>query len=209
VYRLRKIWPEYWGRVRIQFRSLSLELKNKQPTPKRIVDQEFLLMVRQEPELPIAAWRGRDWEYVPTFLPAFEAEKAAAEQGEEAAWTFSWLVRKAFFHESRTVCMRFILADVAREAGLDVDRFLADWDSGRFRRQVIEESHRGWEELKVRGSPTFVLPSGKQVWNPGAIGVEWGPQYSVKKITPADCPNGDCLQVFRDMLNETIAVAMG
>jgi hypothetical protein len=101
--------------------------------------------------------------------------------------------------------MRFVLADVAREAGLDVDRFLVDWDSGRFRRAVIEESHHGWEELKVPGSPTFVLPSGKQVPNPGAIGVEWGPHHSVQSITPADCPNGDCLQVFRDMLDEAIA----
>src|SRR5438105_2751279 len=70
LYRLRKVWPEYKDRVRIQFRSLSLELKNKRPTPKPLVDQEALLMVRQQPDLPIQIWARGEWEFVPTLLPA-------------------------------------------------------------------------------------------------------------------------------------------
>lgn len=205
VYRLRKIFPEYRGRVRILFRALSLELKNEQPTPKQIVDVEIGLMAQQEPDLPIGPWQAPEWQYVPTFLPAFEAEKAAAQQGEEAGWEFSWQVRHAFFAHSRTVCMRHELADVARKAGLDVDRFLKDWDSGLLREAVEAESHRGWEELKVQGSPTFVLPSGEQIWNPGAIRVKWGRNYEVQGTEPANCPGGDCLQVFRSLLDNAIA----
>jgi hypothetical protein len=92
---------------------------------------------------------------------------------------------------------------------LDVGQFLADWDSSRFREAVIAESYHGWEELKVPGSPTFVLPGGKQVPNPGAIGVEWGKRMQVKRITPASCPDGDCLQPFRDMLEEAVATVSG
>jgi predicted DsbA family dithiol-disulfide isomerase len=209
LFRLRKIWPEYEGRVRIRFRALSLELKNKRPTPKPTLDQEALLMVRQEPDLPIQIWSRRNWEYVPTLLPAFEAVKAAAEQGDDAAWEYSWQLRRAFFFDSRTICMRWVLAEVAEEAGLDVGQFLADWDSSRFREAVIAESYHGWEELKVPGSPTFVLPGGKQVPNPGAIGVEWGKRMQVKRITPASCPDGDCLQPFRDMLEEAVATVSG
>jgi predicted DsbA family dithiol-disulfide isomerase len=207
VYRLRKVWPEYRDRVRIEFRALSLELKNLQSTPKHIVDLEILLMARQEPDLPIWPWKASNWRYVPTLLPAFEAEKAAAQQGDDAAWEYAWRVRHAFFAESRTICMRYVLAQIAEEAGLDVDRFLNDWDSDRFRKAVEEESHEGWEVLKVRSSPTFVLPSGKQVNNPGAAEVIWGPHHTIDGLQPPDCPDGDCLQVFRDMLEEAIVQA--
>lgn len=125
VYRLRKIWPEYGGRVRIVFRALSLELKNGRSTPKPIVESEIPLMAQQEPDLPIAPWSAHDWEYVPTLLPAFEAEKAAAQQGDEAAWEFGWRVRHAFFAQSRTICMRF---EVARRR---------DWTSIAFSRTGI------------------------------------------------------------------------
>lgn len=97
MYRLGQIWPEYRDRVRIEFRALSLELKNHQPTPEHIVDLEVLLMAKQEPDLPIRPWKVAEWRYVPTLLPAFEAENAAAQQGNEAAWEFAWRVRHAFF----------------------------------------------------------------------------------------------------------------
>jgi predicted DsbA family dithiol-disulfide isomerase len=159
---------------------------------------------RAAADLPITHWFAPQWKYVPTLLPAFEAEKAAARQGDEAAWEFAWRIRHAFFAESRTICMRFELADAAGEAGLDVDRFLQDWDSGLMRKPALDESHHGWEVLQATGSPTFVLPSGKQVANPGAMRVKWGPNHQVLEKTPADCPNGDCLQVFRNMLEEAI-----
>lgn len=34
LYRLRKVWPEYSSKVRVVFRALALELKNKRSTPK-------------------------------------------------------------------------------------------------------------------------------------------------------------------------------
>ncbi len=207
VYRLRQVWPEYQDRVRLSFRALSLELKNRRPTPKPILDVEFDLMKEQEPDLPIQRWQAPEYLFVPTFLPAFEAEKAAEQQGEDAAWEFAWQVRLAFFDQSRTVCMRNELKRVARDAGLDAEQFLIDWDSGRFRREVIAESHHGWEELKVEGSPTFILPSGKQVHNPGAMRVKLDRNAQVTEKHPADCPDGDCLQPYRAMLDEAIGLA--
>jgi predicted DsbA family dithiol-disulfide isomerase len=204
LYRLRRVWPDYRGRVRVQFRSLSLELKNHRPTPLPVLRVEVPLMQQQEPELPIRQWTAPEWRFVPTLLPAFEASHAAAEQGDDAVWELQWQLRHAFFHENRTICMRFVLEDLAQKAGLDVKCFLADWDSGRFRRAVEADSHHGWEELQVPGSPTFVLPSGEQIPNPGAIKVEWGPNHEIVDTQPADCPNGDCLQPFRDLLDRAI-----
>lgn len=101
--------------------------------------------------------------------------------------------------------MRYALEDVARQAGLDVERFLRDWDSGRFRERVIAESHRGWEELEVPGSPTFVLPSGKQIHNPAAMKVTWSKAGKIESTQQAECPDGDCLAVYRSMLDEALS----
>jgi len=72
---------------------------------------------------------------------------------------------------------------------------------------VEAESHRGWEELRVQGSPTFILPSGKRVWNPGAMRVTWGPNYQVRETPPADCPGVECFEGFRAMLDEALVAA--
>lgn len=204
LYRLRQVWPEYEGRVRVVFRALSLELKNRRPTPKPIVDVEIGLMAEQEPDLPIKRWAAPEWRYVPTLLPAFEGEKAAALQGDAAVWAFSWEVRHAFFAESRTICMRHELERVAEKAGIDVARFLRDWDSGLMREPVETESWHGWEEISVRGSPTFVLPDGEQVWNPAAARVTWGKNFTIASMEPPECPDGDCLQPFRALLDRAV-----
>jgi predicted DsbA family dithiol-disulfide isomerase len=205
LFRLRKVLPEYDSRVRIIFRALSLELKNQRSTPKPILNVEIPLIAQQEPDIPIRLWSRPDWQFVPTLLPAFEAEKAAALQGDDAAWEFSWAVRHAFFRRSRTICMRYELAAIAADAGLDADRFLTDWDSGRMRQQVIADTNHGWEDLHVPGSPTFILPSRKQIPNPGAWNVTWSRDHlSAEAIDRDTCPNGDCLQPFRAMLDEAL-----
>jgi predicted DsbA family dithiol-disulfide isomerase len=202
VYRLRQLWPEYGGRVRVAWRALSLEVKNGQSTPKFILDQEIPLMARQEPDLPISLWRAPEWQYPVTLLPAFEALACAARQGDERAWEYSWRVRSAFFAESRCVSMRHELRKVARECGLDLARFQDDWDSGAQRRPVLAESHTGWEVVKVPGSPTFVLPSGRQIHNPAALKATWSEEKQIVKVDPPpDAPDGDWRRVYRALLD--------
>ena len=46
----------------------------------------------------------------------------------------------------------------------------------------------GWQELKVPGSPTFVLPSGRKMHNPGAYRVSWGPRHEVEQVEPPEQP---------------------
>lgn len=188
TYRLRRLWPAYAGRVLIRWRALSLELINRRPTPKNIVDIELPLIAEQEPDIPLGPWQAPEWTYPVTILPAFEALQCALRQGHEAAWEFNWRVRRAFFAESRCISMRHVLLEIAAECGLDVDRFRADFDSGSARPAVLAESARGWHELKVPGSPTFVLPSGRQVANPGAVRVTWGPEHEVLAVEPPEQP---------------------
>ena len=203
MYRLRQLWPEYRGRVRIGWRTLALEIKNEQPTPKPILDQENPLMAHQEPALPIGSWQAPEWQYPVTLLPAFEALACAERQGHDLAWEFSWRVRLAFFAESRCVSTRHVLRELARESGLDVARFTADWDTGGERSRILGESHTGWEVLKVPGSPTFILPGGRQVHNPAALKVTWSREKRIERVDPPpDAPDGDWELVYRSFLDE-------
>lgn len=202
MYRLRQLWPEYKGRLRIAWKALSLELKNEKPTPKDIVDQENELMAEQDPSLPVGPWRAPEWTYPATVLPAFEAIECASLQGDDAAWELSWAVRKAFFNDSRCISMRHVLVELARESGLDVQRFGRAWDEGGRRPQVVGESHHGWEELKVLCSPTFVLRSGWQEPNPGAWKITWGPGRRIAEVNRAVRP---WQEVYEELLDRALS----
>lgn len=202
TYRLRQIWPEYAGRVQIVWRALSLEYINQASVSKPTHDAELLLFAQIEPALPMQPWARPEWQWPVTMWPAFEALACAQAQSHEAAFAMSWALRHAYFAESRNPALRHELLAVARqaaaEAELDLARFEEDWDRGRYKNSVITESRRGWHELKVNGSATFVLPDGSQVTNPALGEIDFDEQNSIlRSYTPYA---GDPLAAFREML---------
>lgn len=203
TYRLRQIWPEFAGRVQIVWRALSLEyINNRIGTPKPLYEAERQLFSRIEPALPFHTWPRAEWEWPVTMWPAFEALACAQAQDAEAAFAISWALRHAFFAEGRTIAMRHellaIAGAVAVEGKLDLARFEADWDSGRYKANVIMESKQGWHSLKVDGSPTLVLPDGRQITNPAVGEIDFDEeQYLLRRYTPHP---GDPLAVYREMI---------
>lgn len=205
-FRLRQLWPEYEGRLEIVWRSLSLEFINRRGTPKPILDLEIGFMKNIEPDLPIKPWARPDWQWPVTFWSAFEALNCAQAQGSRQAFELSWELRRSFFEESHSPSLRSEIYKLAREVGpaigLDVDRFEADWDSGRYKQGVIEDSQRGWNEIKVKNSPTFVLPDGRQFSNPAAGYLQLSLKTnSVVSYTPAE---EDWHDVYRSFLDGAI-----
>lgn len=200
TFRLRQLEQEWQGRVRLAWRCLPLEVVNSRGTPKRIIDQELPYLLQVEPDIPARPWRRAEWEYPVTLLPAFEALKCAEAQGDQAAYTMNWALRRAFFAESRCISLRHVLIDIARESGLDVARFTDDFDSGRYKHLVMEESERGWNILKVNGSPTLVLPSGEQRPNPGTPELLWDADEQVVGFKAGDYPESDPLDIYRAIL---------
>jgi predicted DsbA family dithiol-disulfide isomerase len=195
VYRLRVL---DWRGVRFEWASLPIEVVNRRGTPKDILDQETGLINQIEPRLPLRAWSKRDWEWPVTILPAFEAVTCAASQGDDLVWEYQWRVRQAFFRDSACISLRHVLLDLAQDCGLDVQRFQADYDSGRFRRQVMDDAETGWKVLKVRGSPTFVLPNGDVCAYPGLPEITWGKGHAIERVEP---PETDPLDTLRAMLS--------
>ncbi|MFW6063428.1 MAG: DsbA family oxidoreductase [Chloroflexota bacterium] len=206
TFRLRQVWPDFKGRVRLVWRALSLEYVNERPVVKPLIEAERDLFARIEPQLPYERWPADAWNWPVTMWPAFEALACAQAQGHEAAMAMSWALRHGFFAQGRNVALRHELLDiaraVAREAPLDVARFEADWDQGRYKGTVIEESRRGWRELGLNGSATFLLPDGRRLTNPGLGEIEFDEEtYELRHYQPYD---GDPLQVYRELLRSVL-----
>jgi predicted DsbA family dithiol-disulfide isomerase len=199
AFRLRRLRDEYRGRIVIEHKSLALEYVNREPTPMDTIEAEAQLLMLAEPAIPYQPWSRPDSEWPVTMWPAFEAVKCAESQGYELADELDWLVRRAFFAEHRCIALRHVLFALAVEAGLDMPRFADDFDSGRQKRQVLREAQAGWEELRVPGSPTFVLPSGEQIEGPALPEIELDPQRNNRLIgwTPTTCSGEACLDLYR------------
>jgi predicted DsbA family dithiol-disulfide isomerase len=78
------------------------------------------------------------------------AARAAQDQGK--FWEYHDLLYKnqfAGFSEER-------LIELARETGLDVERFEEDLAGGRFEQAVAEEFREG-QQMGITGTPTFII----------------------------------------------------
>jgi predicted DsbA family dithiol-disulfide isomerase len=172
VYRLRQVWGEFDDRLSLAWRALSLEWINHQSYALPLFEAERELIQQIEPELPWQPWSRPQWEFPSTFWPAFEALACAQAQGQAQAFVMSWELRRAFFAGSRNISLRNEIMAVAESAAhqtdLNLDRFQADWDNGKYKALAHIESQRGWKELKLDGSATFVLPDGSRHTNPAS-----------------------------------------
>ncbi|HET9999332.1 MAG TPA: DsbA family protein [Ktedonobacteraceae bacterium] len=204
AYRLRKLREEYRGTIIIKHKSLALEYVNREPTPKAVLELELPVLVREEPDIPYLPWQRPESEWPVTMWPAFEAVKCAERQSLTLADELDWALRQAFFAESRCISLRHVIFELAQQAGLDMERFAGDFDRGVTKYRVLQEAQEGWERLHVAGSPTFVLPSGKQISNVGLpeITVDTQRPDRVMAVTPASCQGQACLEIFRQMFAE-------
>lgn len=208
VYRLRQVLPEFNGRVHILWRALSLEYINRQVYPKPLREVEIDLLKQIDPGLPVQKWTAPEWKWPGTFWPAMEALACAQDQGFDAAFELSWRLRYAYFQEGRTISLRHEILDIAQplaEIGLlDMGRFQSDWDSGRFKGSVLDDSQAGWHEKKVAGSPTFVFRDGRQITNPAVGEVDIDEENAV--LRGYNPYSGDPLEFFRMVLLKGITL---
>jgi predicted DsbA family dithiol-disulfide isomerase len=202
TFRLRQLRSEWQGRLRLVWKALSLEYINRGSYAKPLYEAEHGLFRQLEPALPWRLWDGPDWSWPTTFWPAFEALACAQAQGDQPAFEMSWALRHAYFAECRDISMRHVLHDIARDLSkdglLDYSRFVDDWDSGRQKRAVLEDSRQGWRELKLDGSATLVNPSGERATNPAVGEIDFDEEAAVlRSYIPYP---GDPLQAYRLLL---------
>ena len=206
TYRLKQLRPEFAGKIRLVWRALSLEYVNRQSYPKPLFEAEYGLFRIIEPDLPWQPWARPNWQWPSTHWPAFEALACAQVQGEEQAFQMSWALRHAYFAESRDLSLRHELLDIAEgvasTGGLDLGRFVSDWDSGRYKSQIVEESERGWRELKLEGSANFLLPDGSRHTNPAVGEIDFDEEQFI--LRSYRLFEGDPLADYRSLLEAAV-----
>jgi predicted DsbA family dithiol-disulfide isomerase len=169
VYRLlatrRKLGLD--ARVTLDHRAFPLEVYNRRPTPKRILDAEVAVVGGLEPDAGMEMWQDEEQAYPVTTLLALEAVQAAKEQGLRASEELDLALREAFFSKSQCVSLRHVILEVAEKCeGVDAEALRDAIDHGRARRAVFDQAVEA-EREHVEGSPHFFLVDGSDAHNPG------------------------------------------
>jgi predicted DsbA family dithiol-disulfide isomerase len=152
--RLRQLQTDLGGRLALHWRAFPLR-----PTPDPTVT--FKGTYREEGWRrcqALAADTGvtfRMWErpdFPTSSMPALEAAKCVLLQGE------------AFFGEGVNIGVPEEVAGVVRAVpGLDVARFLADYETGKGRPAVLDDYETAVREHGVRAIPTVILETGRRI----------------------------------------------
>ena len=142
---LRQVKAHYGECLRIEWHSFPLEQVNS----------------IQGPEWKL--WEQPD-DYRSRGLWALRAGEAARRQGQDAFDRFHIALLRARHEDGRDIADRVALAEVAREAGLDVGRFTRDLPDRRLLAAIGEDYTRGEEQHGVWGTPTLVLNGGRAAY---------------------------------------------
>jgi len=96
-------------------------------------------------------------------LPALEAAKCVALQGADAFERLHLRLYEAFFTRSINIANREELTGVVRAAGVDFNRFVADFERGAARQAVIADYEEALTRDRVRAIPTVIVSGGRRI----------------------------------------------
>lgn len=189
LHRIRQARERLGVAVPIEHRTFALELFNG-PHPRRGTDTEAVGVGQAAPELDWRVWAAPDDVYPHTVLLAAEAVHAAQAQSLAAGEALDLALRRAFWTGSRSISLRDVVLEVARETAagttrdfpkpggpvpdspvldgpvLDIAALTEALDSGRHRADVFAD-HAVARTDAIPGSPTVRLADGTTVTNPG------------------------------------------
>lgn len=154
----------------IDHRAFPLELFNRRPTPKPIIDVEITAIAGLIPSLGWRLWTRPDWEYVVTTVPAMaavQAAKDAAVGGLRASDELDAALRRAFYEEGRCISIHAEILDVARTCpALFLPALRTALQRGAGTTEVFDQ-WRTARNLPVQGSPHLFLGERYAEHNPG------------------------------------------
>lgn len=156
--RLRRLKKELGDQLDIQWKAFPLRpAPDPSVTFKGTYREEAWRRCRTQAEsdgLVYNLWSRED--YPNWSLPALEAAKCVALQGAEAFERLHLKLYEAFFTLGRNIAREDELFEIVEEAGTDMERFVADYESGKVRAWVLQD----YEEARaqsVRAIPTVVV----------------------------------------------------
>lgn len=102
-------------------------------------------------------------DYPTWSLPALEAAKCVARQGNGAFERVHLLLFEAFFTKGINIGNRDEVIEVVRGAEIDMDRFLTEYDAGTGRAQVLKDYEEAHRMYQITAIPTVIFDGGRKV----------------------------------------------
>ena len=102
-------------------------------------------------------------DYPTWSLPALEAAKCVASQGNETFERIHLLLFEAFFAKGINIGIREEVTEVVRGAAVDMDRFLKEYDAGTARAQILKEYEEAHSTYRITAIPTVIFDGGQKV----------------------------------------------
>ena len=102
-------------------------------------------------------------DYPTWSLPALEAAKCVALQGDEAFERVHLLLFEAFFSKGINIGKREEVIEVVRGAGVEMERFLDDYNAGTARAKVMREYEEALTTYQVNSIPTVIFDGNQRV----------------------------------------------
>ena len=199
--RLQAVLPEFVGRTQLAWKALPQEWVNDRPTPRPVLEAEWWPVALHDGRAAFAPYIADT--YPDSTLLAFAAAKCAVTQGYEQGLRYDLAVREAFFGRSLDISRREVLIQLARETKLDLARFEREIDGGEVMRQVRSEFEEGAAFLDPQGTPSFVLPNDKQIFNPAAAELTMEGDKIVA-VGAMPCVGDNCDDQYRRLLDDTL-----
>jgi predicted DsbA family dithiol-disulfide isomerase len=104
------------------------------------------------------AWKLWERDDYPNWsLPALEAAKCAALQSTRAADDLHFRLFRGFFEQGVNIARPEEVCALARQAPLDFDRFMADFETGITRRAILDEYEAAVNTYMVYAIPTVIF----------------------------------------------------
>jgi predicted DsbA family dithiol-disulfide isomerase len=167
---LRSVGRKHALPILVDHRAFPLELFNRQPTPKPIIDAEIVAIAGVRPELGWRSWAKPDSTYPVTTLPALEAVQAAKSEevgGLRASDELDSALRRAFYVDGACISIHAVILEVAAGCELVDEQRLRDLLArGAGRAEVFAQWRTAQGEM-VQGSPHFFSANGYARHNPG------------------------------------------
>ncbi len=129
-------------------------------TYKSFVLEQVNFASRHEPGWKI--WE--DKNFPSRDMPSLLAARCAAQQGEEAFLKYNQLLFRARHQKGLDITNQLILLDVAREAGLDLEKFGESMRNGAGVKEVAKEHEEAVKKYGMFGVPTLFFGDGVPVF---------------------------------------------
>jgi len=155
--RLRDIQQAYGDRVRIHWRGFPL-IPDRQPG-RRATQKTREGRLRVGSEEPRALFVPPEVDTVlpSSSVPALTAAKCAERQGDACFGRFHQQLFVAHFRDNLDISRHDVLSSVARESGLDMERFKNDYADGETYQAVLHDCAEGAAWFGVSALPTAIF----------------------------------------------------